>query len=92
MIPNWVPYWYRVMWEDYKAGKRGEVRVADGMRGRVYEHKEKVAPGVLTGGAAHHIKAGTKVTLTARKWDSAKQEWVDLGVLKEGPIEEFTNG
>ena len=89
MIPEWTPYWARVWWEDRKAAKRGEVRVADGMRGRVYARKE-VAKDMPTGGAARHVKASATVKLTARKWDHAQQKWIDLGTLKEGPIEEFT--
>lgn len=31
------------LWEDFKAKRRGEVRVAPGLRGRIYAKKEEIA-------------------------------------------------
>lgn len=50
--------------EDFKAWRRGEKRVASGMRGRVYERKDEVPPsdGVKRSGNKHKLKVSAKVT------------------------------
>ena len=79
-------FWRRVK-EDYKAHRRGEVRVAPGMRGRVYKSRADLdieapaEPGL-------QVKARPKATISARVYRAATGEWEDLGVIAEADVRE----
>ncbi len=69
----------RRVWEDWKAKRRGEVRVAPGLRGRVYARKEDRA----SGGGSMIGLADSEATISARVYRAATGEWEDLGVIAE---------
>ena len=67
----------RILWEDLKAARRGERRIAPrGARGRVYEKKDAT-------GKASGYKIAAKATPVARivpsrVWSDAEQRWYSV--------------
>ena len=74
-------------WEDWKARRRGERRVAPyGATGRIYERiVEKES------GPTRSIKVKTEgiVSISARKFNAATGQWEDLGEIARGTITEI---
>ncbi len=65
----------RQLWEDFKAHRRGEVRVAPGMRGRVYARKEDRASGLQA------VIIDPEATISARVYHAETDTWEDLGII-----------
>ena len=70
----------RQVWEDWKAKRRGEVRVAPGLRGRVYARKEGRASGM------EPVLAEPEATISAKVYRAATGQWEDLGVIAKPKI------
>lgn len=80
--------WKRLAWawEDYKAWRRGEHRVAPhGATGRIYARTGQ------EGGTSGKMKVETEglVSISARKFNAATGQWEDLGDIAKGTVMEI---
>ena len=71
----------RRLWEDWKARRRSEVRIAPGLRGRVYARKKDKASG---GGMVGLVDP--EATISARVHRAATGKWEDLGIIAKPKI------
>ena len=73
--------WLRWLWEDFKAYRRGERRIAPrGARGRIYERKA----GPQKRAGWHEAKGGVKKIEVRARVLRASGEVEDLGVISSG--------
>ena len=82
--------WKRILWawEDFKAWRRGERRVAPhGTTGRIYERK-----GSDSGGLLKPVEAKPEVVIEASVFRAATGQWEKLGVIAKGEVTEIKHG